>query len=60
MFFIAADNVPAILEYKPIGLEGFDAMLTDFMRRKKLAEEEIALLPAGKGYLLVEFGGWTA
>ena len=58
--FIAADNVPAILEYKPIGLEGFDAMLTDFMRRKKLAEEEIALLPPGKGYLLVEFGGWTA
>ncbi|HTV56769.1 MAG TPA: FAD-linked oxidase C-terminal domain-containing protein, partial [Terriglobia bacterium] len=57
--FIAADNVPAILEHKPIGLEGFDAMLTGFMRRKKLAEEEIAMLPEGNGYLLVEFGGWS-
>jgi FAD/FMN-containing dehydrogenase/Fe-S oxidoreductase len=58
--FIAADHVPAILEHKPIGLEGFDGMLIDFMRRKKLAQEEIALLPEGKGYLLVEFGAWTA
>src|SRR6185437_13140021 len=57
--FTAADNVPAVLEYKPIGLEGFDAMLTGFMRRKHLAEEEVKLLPEGKGYLLVEFGGWT-
>src|SRR6185312_5967192 len=57
--FTAADNVPAVLEYKPIGLEGFDSMLTGFMRRKHLAEEEVKLLPEGKGYLLVEFGGWT-
>jgi FAD/FMN-containing dehydrogenase/Fe-S oxidoreductase len=57
--YTAADNVPAILEYKPIGLEGFDSMLTDFMSRKNLAQEEVKLLPEGKGYLLVEFGGWT-
>ncbi|MGC2163763.1 MAG: FAD-linked oxidase C-terminal domain-containing protein [Silvibacterium sp.] len=57
--FIAADNVPAILEYKPIGLEGFDSMLTSFMRRKHLAEDEIEMLPQGNGFLLVEFGGWT-
>ena len=57
--FVAADHVPAILEHKPIGLEGFDGMLLDFMRRKKLAEEERALLPEGNGHLLVEFGGWT-
>jgi FAD/FMN-containing dehydrogenase/Fe-S oxidoreductase len=57
--FTAADYVPAILEHKPIGLEGFDAMLTGFMRRKHLAEDDLALLPQGKGYLLVEFGGWT-
>ncbi|HEX5236603.1 MAG TPA: FAD-binding and (Fe-S)-binding domain-containing protein [Silvibacterium sp.] len=57
--FIAADNVPVILEYKPIGLEGFNSMLTDFMRRKHMAEEDIKLLPEGNGYLLVEFGAWS-
>ncbi len=58
--FQAADYVPAILEYKPIGLEGFDSMLTEFMRRKRLAIDELSVLPEGKGgFLLVEFGGWT-
>jgi FAD/FMN-containing dehydrogenase/Fe-S oxidoreductase len=57
--FIAADHVPTILEHQPIGLEGFDGMLTDFMIRKSLAKEDIALLPEGDGFLLVEFGGWT-
>lgn len=55
--FIAADHVPAVLQHKPIGLEGFDALLVDFMHRKKLAVDDIALLPKGRGYLLVEFGG---
>ena len=35
--FLAADAVPLALEHKPIGLEGFDYMLVDFMRRKGLA-----------------------
>jgi FAD/FMN-containing dehydrogenase/Fe-S oxidoreductase len=55
--FVAADHVPAVLEHKPIGLEGFDGMLVDFMHRKRLAVEDISLLPEGRGYLLVEFGG---
>lgn len=57
--FIAADHVPEVLEYKPIGLEGFDGMLVDFMQRKKLAVDDVALLPEGRGHLLVEFGGWS-
>jgi FAD/FMN-containing dehydrogenase/Fe-S oxidoreductase len=57
--FIAADHVPAILEHKPIGLEGFDATLADFMRRKNLAIDDLPLLPEGKGFLLVEFGAWS-
>jgi FAD/FMN-containing dehydrogenase/Fe-S oxidoreductase len=57
--FIAADHVPSILEHKPIGLEGFDSVLTGFMRRKNLATDDLPLLPEGNGYLLVEFGGWT-
>ncbi len=57
--FIAADHVPFVLESKPIGLEGFDGMLVDFMRRKRLALDDITLLPEGRGHLLVEFGGWS-
>jgi FAD/FMN-containing dehydrogenase/Fe-S oxidoreductase len=58
--FLAADAVPAVLEHKPIGLEGFDAMLLDFMQRKHLAVEDVALLPRGGGFLLVEMGAWDA
>ena len=57
--FIAADHVPALLEFKPIGLEGFDGMLVDFMLRKKLAVDDVVLLPPGKGHLLVELGAWS-
>jgi FAD/FMN-containing dehydrogenase/Fe-S oxidoreductase len=57
--FIAADHVPLILRHKPIGLEGFDGMLVDFMLRKKLAVDDVVLLPPGMGHLLVEFGAWS-
>lgn len=54
---IAADAVPAVLEWKPIGLEGFDRLLVEFMRRKHLAVEDIELLPQDSGgFLLVELG----
>jgi FAD/FMN-containing dehydrogenase/Fe-S oxidoreductase len=58
--FLAADAVPLALEHGPIGLEGFDGMLLDFMRRKELAVNDVSLLPAGGGFLLVEMGAWTA
>ncbi|MGO9777958.1 MAG: FAD-binding and (Fe-S)-binding domain-containing protein [Terracidiphilus sp.] len=58
--FLAADAVPRVLDFGPIGLEGFDGMLVDFMRRKKLAVEDVALLPDGGGFLLVEMGAWDA
>jgi FAD/FMN-containing dehydrogenase/Fe-S oxidoreductase len=54
--FIAADHVPFILDFHPIGLEGIDTVLTGFMLRKGLAVNEVALLPPGNGLLLVEFG----
>jgi len=57
--FIAADIVPQILEHKPIALEGFDRLLLDFMQRKGLATDEVKLLPAGNGFLLVELGADT-
>ncbi|HVZ82840.1 MAG TPA: FAD-binding and (Fe-S)-binding domain-containing protein, partial [Terracidiphilus sp.] len=58
--FLAADAVPRVLEHKPIGLEGFDGLLLDFMRRKGLAMADVALLPPGRGFLLVEIGAWSA
>jgi FAD/FMN-containing dehydrogenase/Fe-S oxidoreductase len=58
--FIAADHVPAVLEHKPIGLEGFDGLLVDYMLRKHLAVEDVLLLPEGRGFLLCEFGADSA
>jgi FAD/FMN-containing dehydrogenase/Fe-S oxidoreductase len=57
--FIAADHVPKILEHKPIGFEGMDGLLLDAMRRKQKSVEDLALLPPGNGFLIVEFGGDT-
>ncbi|NYF91698.1 FAD-binding and (Fe-S)-binding domain-containing protein [Tunturiibacter empetritectus] len=57
--FLAADHVPQILEHKPIGFEGMDGLLLDAMRRKQKFSEELALLPGGNGFLIVEFGADT-
>lgn len=57
--FIAADHVPEILKHNPIGLEGFDALIVEFMQKKDLATADLPLLPNGRGHLLVEFGGET-
>jgi FAD/FMN-containing dehydrogenase/Fe-S oxidoreductase len=57
--FLAADAVPEALEYKPIGLEGFDNLLVEFMRRKGLALKDLDRLPGGSSFLLVEVGAWT-
>jgi len=57
--FQAADVVPVVLEHGPIGLEGFDSLLVSFMQRKRLAVDDVALLPPGGGFLLVEMGAWS-
>ena len=51
-----ADHIPEILEYKPIGLEGFDDLLAYYERIKGINTEGLALLPEGGGWLMVEFG----
>jgi FAD/FMN-containing dehydrogenase/Fe-S oxidoreductase len=55
--FCAGDHVPEILQFKPVGLEGLDELLVTFMKKKGLHAEDVTLLPDGKGWLLVEFGG---
>jgi FAD/FMN-containing dehydrogenase/Fe-S oxidoreductase len=58
--FVAADHVPAVLAFGPIGLEGFDGLLVDFMLKKSLVVEDVKLLPTGRGFLLCEFGADSA
>jgi hypothetical protein len=55
--YAAADAVPDVRRYRPIGLEGMDDRLADDLRRNNLHEDSLSLLPDGRGWLLVEFGG---
>lgn len=52
----AADAVPHVLAHRPIGVEGFDQKLIEGYRAKSMHLEDLELLPAGQGWLLVEFG----
>src|SRR5579862_5276612 len=52
--FAGADDVPKILEFGPIGLEGFEGAMADALRRK--GAPNLELLPEGRGLLLVELG----
>jgi len=52
--FAAADHVPDILQFEPIGLEGFEGSMVDGLRKK--GAPHLDLVPEGRGYLLVEFG----
>jgi FAD/FMN-containing dehydrogenase/Fe-S oxidoreductase len=52
--FAAADHVLEILEFHPIGLEGFEGNIIDGLHKK--GAPNLDLLPEGRGILLVEFG----
>jgi FAD/FMN-containing dehydrogenase/Fe-S oxidoreductase len=54
-----ADQVPAVMAHKPIGLEGIDDLLVEYTRRRGINSEGLALLPEGGGWLLAEFGSDT-
>jgi FAD/FMN-containing dehydrogenase/Fe-S oxidoreductase len=53
----AGDHVTDILEFKPIACEALDALLVENMKIKGLHPRDLKLLPEGRGWLLVEFGG---
>lgn len=52
--FHAADHIPEILEFHPIGLEGLEGTMIDGLMSK--GAPNLDLLPEGRGFLLVEFG----
>ena len=53
----AGDHVPEILKFKPVACEAIDALLVENMKIKGLHPRDLKLLPNGRGWLLVEFGG---
>ena len=53
----ACDHISEVMEAKPIGCEGLDDVLVEDMKRMKIHPQNTKLLPEGKGWLLVEFGG---
>jgi FAD/FMN-containing dehydrogenase/Fe-S oxidoreductase len=55
--FIAGDSVPAILVHKPIAMEGLDWTIIGGLQQRNLNTNEIAKLPEGKAWLLVEIPG---
>ena len=54
--YVAGDHVPDVNDHKPIALEGIDDRLIDFMKVKHLEQQDLDLLPGGKGWLMAEFG----
>src|SRR5437588_2877322 len=57
--FEAADHVMTVLEAKPLGCEGVDAVLLEDMKAVGLHDENLSMMPEGRGWLVVEFGGET-
>jgi FAD/FMN-containing dehydrogenase/Fe-S oxidoreductase len=56
----AGDDVPRVVEFGPIGLEGFDEIVAINIRKKGLPQQEyLSMMPQGAGWLLVEFGANT-
>ena len=57
--YAAGDAVPRILAAEPIACEGLDEAIIGGLRERGLRLDDIALLPPGKAWLMVEFGGDT-
>ena len=57
--YVAGDRTPHIMRHAPIALEGLDRMIIDDLGKKGLLQDDIALLPRGDGWLMVEIGAET-
>ena len=55
--YSAADHLMEILECQPIGLEGIDELLINWIKLKETRAANLKLMPEGKGWLFVQFGG---
>lgn len=57
--YTAADAVPDILPFNPIAMEGLDFRIIGGLRERGLRLNEIAMLPPGEAWMMVEFGADT-
>ncbi|MGE0558672.1 MAG: FAD-binding and (Fe-S)-binding domain-containing protein [Burkholderiales bacterium] len=55
----AGDAVPEILPFQPIATEGLDERIIGGLRERGLRGEDIALLPRGNAWIMIEFGADT-
>lgn len=55
----AGDDVPNLLRFKPLAMEGMDIRLID-VAREHWRGTGFPTLPAGKGWLMIEVGGDTS
>ncbi len=57
--FSTADHVTIAREHRPISIEGMDSAFIDDLTLLGIHDRDRSLLPDGRGWLLVEFGGET-
>jgi len=57
--YLAGDAVPDILPFKPIATEGLDERIIGGLRERGLRGEDIAMLPPGNAWIMIEFGAET-
>lgn len=55
----AADDVPALRGFSPTAIEGFQEHVVRNLQRKRKPIPGVSLLPEGRAWLMVEFGGDT-
>jgi FAD/FMN-containing dehydrogenase/Fe-S oxidoreductase len=58
--YAAGDHIMEVKDSGPVGLEGMDDRLVYYMQKQGLHPDDVAMLPDGGGWLLVEFGGESA
>ncbi len=57
--FQAADIVPSVMPYSPIAMEGLDWNIIGGLNDRNLRQREVALLPEGRAWLLIELAAAT-
>ena len=58
--YVAGDAVPEILHFGPIATEGLDLGVIGGLKARGLKLDDIAMLPRGDAWIMVEFGGDSA
>ena len=58
--YFAADSVPQLLPLNPIAMEGLDDGIIDGLKVRGMKLADIAELPAGNAWLMIEFGALSS